>query len=111
MRKGCPDVRTRTSPALTPGLRRQLERVAALPDKLIDVSDTPEITNWQGAERGRFFRPLKLQITLRIDADIIEFFRQKAPTGGYQSAINAALREAMVRERSHRVQRRAKRSA
>jgi uncharacterized protein (DUF4415 family) len=43
------------------------------------------------AERGDFYRPLKEQITLRLDKDVIAWF--KAGGEGYQTRINEALRE------------------
>lgn len=89
---------TAMSPTLTPELRRELEQAAALPDALIDTSDAPEVTDWSEGERGRFFRPVKRQLTLRIDADVIAYFQQRASKGGYQTAMNSALREAMMRE-------------
>ena len=82
----------------SPELRRQIEQVAALPDRLIDTSDAPEATNWNGAQRGKFFRPVKRQLTLRLDADVVAYFQTRAPEGGYQTAMNAALRDAMLRE-------------
>lgn len=74
----------------------QLELLALdeLADEDIDLSDIPEITDWSGAERGKFYRPVKQQITLRIDADVIAWFKAQAPQGrGYQTNINQALRE------------------
>jgi len=71
--------------------RQEIDRLAALPDDAIDTSDIPEITDWSGAERGRFYRPVKQQVTLRIDADILAWFR--AQGGKYQSQINSVLRE------------------
>lgn len=73
----------------------ELERLAAMPDSAIDTSDSPEVTDWSGAEVGKFYRPVKRQITLRIDADVLEWF--KARGGKYQSEINAALREHVTR--------------
>jgi len=71
--------------------RQEIDRLATLPDDAIDTSDIPEITDWSGAERGRFYRPVKQQVTLRIDADILAWFR--AQGGKYQSQINLVLRE------------------
>ena len=63
-------------------------------DEDIDTSDIPEVLDWSRAERGRFYRPAKQQITLRIDADIIAWFKAQMPQGkGYQTNINQALRE------------------
>ena len=69
----------------------ELKRLAQKPDKAIDTSDIPELTDWNGAERGRFYRPVKQQVTLRLDADILAWFKSR--TVKYQTGINAALRE------------------
>ncbi|MBK5962579.1 hypothetical protein CCR95_00240 [Thiocystis minor] len=66
-------------------------RLAEQPEAAIETSDLPEVTDWTGAERGRFYRPIKQQVTLRIDADVLAWF--KARGDKYQTRINAALRE------------------
>ena len=43
-----------------------------------------------------FYRPLKKPITVRIDADVLAWFKKDGRR--YQSRINAALRKVMVRE-------------
>lgn len=69
----------------------ELRRLAELPDESIDTSEIPELTDWNGAKRGRFYRPVKQQITLRIDADLLAWFKSQG--NKYQTRINAALRE------------------
>lgn len=61
-----------------------------------DVSDIPEQLDWTGAVRGQFYRPVKEQITLRIDADVLAWFRGQG--GKYQTAVNDALREHVTRQ-------------
>jgi uncharacterized protein (DUF4415 family) len=79
---------------LTAEQQAELTALAALPDEHIDTRDVPEQKNWSGARRGVFFRPIKKQLTLRLDADLIAWFREHAPKGaGYQTKINEALRE------------------
>lgn len=82
--------------------RSRLEALAALDDASIDTSDASELTEQQlaDAERGRFYRPVKKQITARIDADVLAWLR--AGGKGYQSRMNAILREAMRREAARR---------
>jgi uncharacterized protein (DUF4415 family) len=46
------------------------------------------------AERGEFYRPVKEQLTLRLDKDVIAWF--KAGGEGYQTRINEVLREHVV---------------
>jgi uncharacterized protein (DUF4415 family) len=82
------------SKSLTPAQKADLEALATLPDNLINVAATPEQTDWTGARRGVFFRPIKKQLTLRLDADLVEWFKTRTPNGdGYQTRINRALRE------------------
>lgn len=76
---------------LTDEQNRELQNLAELPDDEIDTKDIPEIQDFSSAIRGRFYRPIKKQVTLRIDADLIAWF--KAQAGQYQTRINTALRE------------------
>ena len=75
----------------------RLRAAAALPDDRINLStpDAPEVRDWTGAERGRFYKPVKKLKSLRIDADVLAFFEAQGP--GYQTRINNALRESMLR--------------
>lgn len=75
--------------------RARLERAAAMPDSEIDTSDIPEAPPgaWAGAEVGRFYRPRKEVVTIRLDSDLVDYFRRQAGGRGYQTAINAALRQ------------------
>jgi uncharacterized protein (DUF4415 family) len=85
-----------TSNSLTPEQCAELDALAALPDEHIDTSDAPEVRDWSGAQRGLFYRPVKQQITLRLDADIIAWFKRKSQDSrdeGYQTSMNRALRE------------------
>jgi uncharacterized protein (DUF4415 family) len=82
------------SDQLTLAQQAELAALAALPDDEIDTRDMPEVRDWSGAQRGLFFRPIKQQLTLRLDADVIAWFKRHTPQGqGYQTRINRALRE------------------
>jgi uncharacterized protein (DUF4415 family) len=78
-------------------IRDELKRLDAMTDDDIDLSDMPE-TDFSGAVRGKFYRPVKDQVTLRLDRDVLHWF--KLTHEKYQSAINAALREHMERQRT-----------
>jgi uncharacterized protein (DUF4415 family) len=83
-----------TSDHLTPEQRAETDALAALPEAKINTRDIPEQRDWTGARRGALFRPVKQQITLRLDADLIDWFRRHpARDEGYQTSINRALRE------------------
>ena len=79
-------------------VQAQIRALEDLPDDQVDTTDAPEILDWSDARRGAFYRPVKRQITLRLDADIIAWFKQRARGGrGYQTDINGALREHVQR--------------
>lgn len=91
-----------TLPELTEERRKELAKIDALPADQIDTSDIPELTDeqWTDAVRGRFYRPIKQQITARVDADVLAWL--KAGGQGYQTRMNAILRRAMMTELSRR---------
>ncbi len=79
---------------LTPQEEAELAALAELSEAAVDTSDAPEIRDWSSARRGLFYRPIKQQLTLRLDADLIAWFRKHATKGeGYQTRINRVLRE------------------
>ena len=68
-----------------------------VPDDQLDLSDIPEITDWSNAIRhGQFFRPVKQQTSVRLDADVLAWL--KAQGKGYQTRMNEILRDAMLKE-------------
>ena len=85
-----------TLPSLTDEQRANLKALTERPDSEIDYSDIPPLTDefWKRAVRGRFYKPIKRQITARVDADVLEWL--KAGGKGYQSRINAILRREML---------------
>ncbi len=83
-------------------VRKELAALIVKPEGEIDFSDLPATTrkDWQGAVRGKFYRPVKQQLTVRIDADVLAWL--KAQGKGYQSRPNEILRAAMVEKPRHR---------
>ncbi len=78
--------------------RAELSALEELPDDRIDTADVPELLDWSDARRGVFYKPVKQQITLRLDADVVTWFKMHAAGGrGYQTDINRALREHVYR--------------
>lgn len=62
-----------------------------MPDSKIDLSDVPEAVKPPSQiEIGRFYRPVKELISLRIDADVLAWFRERGPR--YQTYMNEVLR-------------------
>ena len=83
---------------LTPEERKEIEALTALSDDDIDTSDIPEASfeHMMAGERGRYFRPTKTSITIRLDADLVDWFKAHAENGGYQTEINRVLRRHML---------------
>ena len=90
----------RTNP-VPPEIQAEIDALAALPEEQIDTDDIPEVKDWSEAKRGLFYRPIKKQITLRLDADLIDWFKRNHREGeGYQTSINRALREYVSHQQS-----------
>jgi uncharacterized protein (DUF4415 family) len=79
---------------------KELAALARMPDERIDLTDAPEIREWQGAVVGKFYRPIKRPVTIRVDADVLAWLKRKGR--GYQTRINKLLREAMEAKRRRR---------
>lgn len=88
--------KTLGSSPMTPARKRRLAQLAAQPDAEIDFSDIPPLKDsfWRNAVRNPFYRPVKRQVTVRLDADVVAWLRQKGK--GYQTRLNQVLREAML---------------
>ncbi len=87
---------------LTDQQKVDLERLRDMPDEEIDFSDIPETLDWTGAVRGMFYRPRKVEVTLRLDDDVVSWFegRQGDNSDGCDAEVNLALRDYVVcRER------------
>ena len=80
---------------LTSKQRKMLEKAAR---HRIDFTDMPETVLTSKARRGLFYRPRKMSITIRIDEDLLAYYRARAPEGRYQTEINRVLREKMTRK-------------
>jgi uncharacterized protein (DUF4415 family) len=89
--------KTSSSP-LTVRQRKEIAALAAQPDSTIDYSDIPPLRDsfWKNAVRNPFYRPVKCQLTVRLDADVVSWLREQGK--GYQTRINSLLRAAMVED-------------
>jgi uncharacterized DUF497 family protein len=83
---------------MTPARQRKLAQLAQRPDSEIDLSDLPPLKDsfWKNAVRNPFYRPVKQQLTVRLDADVVAWLRQQGK--GYQTRLNTVLREAMLED-------------
>jgi len=83
---------------LTSRQKRELAALAAMPDDAIDTSDIPELPRnaWKDAVRGKFYRPLKQAVSMRLDADVVAWLKKRGK--GYQTRANSILRRHMLDE-------------
>jgi uncharacterized protein (DUF4415 family) len=81
-------------------LDNQIKALLRLPDEKIDTSDIPKVTDWSKGVVGKFYRPLKEPVTIRLDADILAWLKAQGP--GYQTRINSLLRDALRRHAKSR---------
>ncbi|MBZ5701749.1 MAG: BrnA antitoxin family protein [Acidobacteriia bacterium] len=79
---------------------KELKSLARMPDEKIDLTDAPEMREWRGAVVGKFYRPIKRPVTIRVDADVLAWLKRRGK--GYQTRINKLLREAMEGKRARR---------
>ena len=86
-------VRVKGVPKLTEAQLENLKSLAERPDDEIDYSDIPEITDFSGFEVGKFYRPMKEAVTVRLDADVVHWLKREGK--GYQTRLNAILRREM----------------
>ena len=79
--------------------KRQTDEIEAListGDDEIDTSDIPEVKDWSPAEIGKFYRPIKKPVTIRLDADVLAWLKSQG--AGYQTRLNTILRQAMNKD-------------
>ena len=74
---------------------KEIHALKRLKDAQIDTTDIPSTLDWSKAAIGKFYRPIKKPLTIRVDADVLAWLKGQGK--GYQTRINALLRNAMER--------------
>jgi uncharacterized protein (DUF4415 family) len=84
-------------PPLSKARKAELQALSAMPDSTIDFSDIPPLDEffWKNALRNPFYKPTKTHASVRIDSDVLAWLKTQGK--GYQTRMNAILREAMLR--------------
>jgi uncharacterized protein (DUF4415 family) len=65
---------------LTKEQQEEIRVLQEMPDKEIDYSDIPPVTDWSRAVVGRSYRPIKETLTIRLDADVLDWLKQGGNT-------------------------------
>jgi uncharacterized protein (DUF4415 family) len=79
---------------LTRTQAKEIRTLQRMKDEDIDFTDIPLTTDWSKAGVGTMYRPIKKSLTIRVDADVLAWLRGQGK--GYQTRINALLRNAMA---------------
>jgi uncharacterized protein (DUF4415 family) len=89
-------------PPLTEAQKAELKALSDMPDSDIDCSDIAPLDDafWRNAVQNPFYKPTKTSTTVRVDSDVLAWFKGQGK--GYQTRINAILREAMIRSLQHK---------
>lgn len=88
-------------PALTAKQRKEIAALATQTDEQIDKSDIAALGNdfWKSAVRNPFYKATKQSTTVRLDSDVLQWL--KSGGSGYQTRLNAILRDEMLRHLAH----------
>jgi uncharacterized protein (DUF4415 family) len=88
-------------PALTAKQRAELKALAQVPEAQINYDDQPQLSRafLKDAVRNPLYKPTKTPTTVRMDSDVLAWL--KAQGKGYQTRMNAILRQEMLRDLLH----------
>ena len=83
---------------LTARQKREIQALAKRPERAIDTSDIPELPPgaWKNAVRGKWYRPVKQPVSIRLDADVLAWLKSQG--SGYQTRVNTLLRKKMLED-------------
>ena len=84
----------------TAKVHAELQALENMSESEINYDDIPQQKDWSGAEKGKFYRPIKERVTTWIDADILHWL--KSGGKGYQTRMNTALREVMLNQQDRK---------
>jgi len=73
----------------------EIRALKRMKDREIDTTDIPPVLDWSQAVVGKFYKPIKKPLTIRLDADVLAWLKGQGK--GYQTRINALLRSSMER--------------
>ena len=73
----------------------EIRALKRMKDREIDTTDIPPVLDWSKAVVGKFYRPIKKPLTIRLDADVLAWLKGQGKD--YQTRINALLRSSMER--------------
>ena len=90
-------------PALTAQQRAELQALAQAPEAQINYDDQPQLSRafLKDAVRNPLYKPTKTPTTVRMDSDVLAWLKAQGKGKGYQTRMNAILRQEMLRDLLH----------
>jgi uncharacterized protein (DUF4415 family) len=86
---------------MTISRKKQLEILRKMSEEDIDYSDNPSATDEELGRVRVFIPPAKKTITIKLDLDVLEWFKKEQPIG-YQTLINAVLSEYVAKKNAQK---------
>ena len=83
---------------LTESQKAEFASLQHIGDADINLDEIPELDERfrQNAVRNPYYKPTKTSTTMRLDSDVLAWFKQQGK--GWQTRMNAVLRQEMLRE-------------
>ena len=86
---------------MTKGYHHQLQSTLEKPENA-SGTENRSAAPWTDGARPDLYRPTKKPVTMRLDSDVVEWFKAQAVAGGYQTEMNRILREHVASRQSDR---------
>jgi uncharacterized protein (DUF4415 family) len=83
---------------LTDKQQAELKALSELKESDINLEDIPEFKSFDSPTIGKFYRPIKKPVTIRLDADVLQYFKNQG--SGYQTKINEILRNYYIHKQA-----------
>ena len=62
---------------LTRNQAKEIRALKRMKDDEIDFTDIPLTRDWSNAVVGKFYQPIKKSLTIRIDADVLAWHKER----------------------------------
>ncbi len=70
---------------------KELAALARMPDEKFALTDAPEVRQWRGAVVGKFYRPIKRPVTIRVYPDVLAWLKRQG-RGSRRGSTSSCLK-------------------
>jgi len=89
---------------ILPATKEELERIDAINDDQIDTSEIPELDEEWFKTAKAYYPEMKKAISLRVDWDVLEWFKAQAKGRNYKTLMNAVLKSYIKVQKERQLQ-------